>query len=36
VYVNGLAGNVNINATIAFNPVAEWVNFREPTIGIRK
>jgi hypothetical protein len=35
VYVNGLAGNVNINATIAFNPVAEWVNFREPTVGAR-
>jgi hypothetical protein len=35
VYVNGLSGNVNINATIAFNPVAEWVNFREPTVGAR-
>ena len=35
IYVNGLSGNANINATIAFNPVAEWVNFREPTIGAR-
>jgi len=35
VYVNGLAGNANINATIAFNPIAEWVNFREPTSGAR-
>ena len=25
----------NINATIAFNPIAEWVNFREPTSGAR-
>jgi hypothetical protein len=35
VYVNGLSGNANINATISFNPIAEWVNFREPTIGAR-
>jgi hypothetical protein len=35
IYVNGLSGNANINATIAFNPIAEWVNFREPTIGAR-
>ena len=26
---------VNVNATIAFNPIAEWVNFREPTSGAR-
>lgn len=35
IYVNGLSGNANINATIAFNPIAEWVNFREPTYGAR-
>ena len=35
IYVNGSSGNANINATIAFNPIAEWVNFREPTIGAR-
>ena len=35
IYVNGLNGNLNINATIAFNPIAEWINFREPTIGAR-
>jgi hypothetical protein len=35
IYVNGLSGNANINATIAFNPIAEWVNFREPTSGAR-
>lgn len=35
IYVNGLSGNANINATIAFNPIAEWVNFREPTTGAR-
>jgi hypothetical protein len=35
IYVNGLNGNLNINATIAFNPLAEWVNFREPTTGAR-
>lgn len=35
VYVNGLSGNCNINATISFNPIAEWVNFREPTVGAR-
>jgi hypothetical protein len=35
VYVNGLSGNANINATISFNPIAEWVNFREPTVGAR-
>jgi hypothetical protein len=35
IYVNGLSGNANINATIAFNPIAEWINFREPTIGAR-
>ena len=35
IYVNGSSGNANINATIAFNPIAEWVNFREPTTGAR-
>ena len=35
IYVNGINGNANINATIAFNPIAEWINFREPTIGAR-
>ena len=35
IYVNGSNGNANINATIAFNPIAEWVNFREPTTGAR-
>lgn len=35
IYVNGINGNANINATIAFNPIAEWVNFREPTSGAR-
>lgn len=35
IYVNGLNGNANISATIAFNPIAEWVNFREPTYGAR-
>jgi hypothetical protein len=35
IYVNGINANININATIAFNPIAEWVNFREPTSGAR-
>ena len=35
IYVNGINATVNINATIAFNPIAEWVNFREPTYGAR-
>jgi hypothetical protein len=35
IYVNGINGNVNINATLAFNPIAEWINFREPTVGAR-
>ena len=35
IYANGLSGNARINATIAFNPIAEWVNFREPTSGAR-
>jgi hypothetical protein len=35
IFVNGLNGNARINATIAFNPIAEWVNFREPTSGAR-
>ena len=35
IYVNGINAAVNINATIAFNPIAEWVNFREPTVGAR-
>jgi hypothetical protein len=35
IYVNGSNGNANINATIAFNPLAEWVNFREPTTAAR-
>lgn len=35
IYVNGINASVCINATIAFNPIAEWVNFREPTIGSR-
>ncbi len=35
IYVNGINGNANINATISFNPIAEWVNFREPTSGAR-
>jgi len=35
IYVNGINASVLINATIAFNPIAEWVNFREPTIGAR-
>jgi hypothetical protein len=25
-----------IDISIAFNPISEWVNFREPTIGVRK
>jgi len=33
IYVNGINASVSINATIAFNPIAEWVNFREPTAG---
>jgi len=35
IYVNGINASVMINATIAFNPIAEWVNFREPTSGAR-
>ena len=35
IYVNGINGNANISATISFNPIAEWVNFREPTYGAR-
>jgi hypothetical protein len=35
IYVNGLSGTLDVNATIAFNPIAEWVNFREPTSGTR-
>ena len=35
IFVNGINASVNINATIAFNPIAEWINFREPTIGVR-
>ena len=35
IYVNGINGNANINATISFNPIAEWINFREPTAGAR-
>jgi len=35
IYVNGINGNVNVNATISFNPIAEWINFREPTYGAR-
>ena len=35
IYVNGINASVLINATIAFNPIAEWVNFREPTTGAR-
>ena len=35
IYVNGINASVNINATIAFNPIAEWVNFREPTAGVK-
>ena len=35
IYVNGIGGNARINATIAFNPSAEWVKFREPTSGAR-
>jgi hypothetical protein len=35
LYVNGLSGNANVNVSIAFNPIAEWVNFREPTTGAR-
>jgi hypothetical protein len=35
IYVNGINASVNINATIAFNPIAEWINFREPTFGAR-
>jgi hypothetical protein len=35
IYANGIGGNARINATIAFNPIAEWVNFREPTSGAR-
>lgn len=35
IYQNGTASGININATICFNPIAEWVNFREPTIGVR-
>ena len=35
IYVNGINASVMINATIAFNPIAEWDNFREPTSGAR-
>jgi hypothetical protein len=35
IYVNGINASININATISFNPIAEWVNFREPTSGAR-
>ena len=35
IYVNGINASVMINATIAFNPIAEWINFREPTFGAR-
>lgn len=35
LYVNGLSGLLDVNAAISFNPIAEWVNFREPTIGAR-
>jgi len=35
IYVNGINASVMINATISFNPIAEWTNFREPTIGVR-
>jgi hypothetical protein len=35
IYVNGINASVNINATISFNPIAEWINFREPTVGVR-
>ncbi|NBO53135.1 MAG: hypothetical protein EBU84_00760 [Actinobacteria bacterium] len=36
IYANGIgAGNINVNVSIIYNPIAEWVNFREPTIGVR-
>jgi hypothetical protein len=35
VYVNGLSGTLDVNAAISFNPIAEWINFREPTVGAR-
>lgn len=35
LFVNGLSGLIDVNAAISFNPIAEWVNFREPTIGAR-
>ena len=35
IYVNGTNGTAHINATIAFNPIAEWINFREPTTTVR-
>ena len=35
IYVNGISGTLDVNAAISFNPIAEWINFREPTIGVR-
>lgn len=35
LFVNGVSGNLDVNAAISFNPIAEWVNFREPTVGVR-
>jgi hypothetical protein len=35
IYVNGITSTLDINATISFNPLSEWVNFREPTSGVR-
>lgn len=36
LYANGIGtGNINVNVSIIYNPIAEWVNFREPTIGVK-
>jgi len=35
IYVNGISGTLDVNAAISFNPIAEWINFREPTTGAR-
>ena len=36
IYANGIGtGNININVSFTYNPIAEWVNFREPTAGVK-
>ena len=35
IYVNGLNGNLDVNAALSFNPITEWANFREPVTGVR-